>query len=338
MSSQPQPDLDYAASLRAYFDDPDESALAAAYALGRAALDNGTGITHVVGTHAEALGSILGISPATDMSMRSISFLAECLAPLEMAHQGFMDANRALQRLNADLEQRVRERTRQLEEANEELGSFAYSVSHDLRAPVRAISGYSQVVLEDYAPLLDDAGRLALERLQANAIRMGQMIDDILHLAQVSREHVSLRPVDLSTLAKEIVAELREQQPDRNLDIRIADGLVADADPDLMRIALTNLLGNAVKFTSNQPAPKIDFASETQGEEIVYYVRDNGAGFDMAYVDNVFRPFERLHSQDEFPGTGIGLATVHRAISRHGGRIWADASVGRGATFFFTLK
>jgi light-regulated signal transduction histidine kinase (bacteriophytochrome) len=270
--------------------------------------------------------------------MRSISFLAECLAPLEMAHQGFMDANRALQRLNADLEQRVRERTRQLEEANEELGSFAYSVSHDLRAPVRAISGYSQVILEDYAPLLDDAGRLALERLQANAIRMGQMIDDILHLAQVSREHVSLRPVDLSTLAKEIVAELREQQPDRNLDIRIADRLIADADPDLMRIALTNLLSNAFKFTGNQPAPKIDFASETEGEEIVYYVRDNGAGFDMAYVDNVFRPFERLHSQDEFPGTGIGLATVHRAISRHGGRIWADASVGRGATFFFTLK
>lgn len=334
MSPQPQPDLDYAASLRAYLNDPDESALAAAYALGRAALDNGTGITSVVGTYAEALGSILGASPAAAMSMRSISFLAECLAPLEMAHRGFMDANRALQRLNADLEQQ----TRQLEKANEELGSFAYSVSHDLRAPVRAIGGYSQAVLEDYAPLLDDAGRLALGRLQANAIRMGQMIDGMLHLARVSREQVSRRPVDLSALAKEIVVELREQQPDRDLDIRIADRLVADADPDLMRIALTNLLGNAVKFTGSQPAPKIDFASETRGEEIVYYVRDNGAGFDMAYAENVFRPFERLHSQDEFPGTGIGLATVHRAIRRHGGRIWAEASVGRGATFFFTLK
>jgi light-regulated signal transduction histidine kinase (bacteriophytochrome) len=338
MTSQSRPDLDYAASLRAYLDDPDESSLAAAYALGRAALDNGTGITHVVGTHAEALESIVGISPAAALSMRSISFLAECLAPLEMAHQGFMDANRALQRLNADLEERVRERTRQLEEANEELRSFAYSVSHDLRAPVRAIGGYSQVVLEDYAPLLDDAGRLALERLQANAIRMGQMIDDMLHLARVSDEQLSLRPADLSALAKEIVVELREQQPDRNLDIRIADRLIADADPDLMRIALTNLLSNAVKFTGNQPAPKIDFASETRGEEIVYYVRDNGAGFDMAYVDSAFRPFERLHSQDEFPGTGIGLATVQRAILRHGGRIWAEASVDRGATFFFTLK
>jgi light-regulated signal transduction histidine kinase (bacteriophytochrome) len=338
MTSQSQPDLDYAASLCAYLEHPDESSLAAAYALGRAALDNGTGITHVVGTHAEALESIVGISPAAALSMRSISFLAECLAPLEMAHQGFMDANRALQRLNADLEERVRERTRQLEEANEELRSFAYSVSHDLRAPVRAIGGYSQVVLEDYAPLLDDAGRLALERLQANAIRMGQMIDDMLHLARVSHEQLRLRPADLSALAKEIVVELREQQPDRNLDIRIADRLIADADPDLMRIALTNLLSNAVKFTGNQPAPKIDFASETRGEEIVYYVRDNGAGFDMAYVDSAFRPFERLHSQDEFPGTGIGLATVQRAILRHGGRIWAEASVDRGATFFFTLK
>jgi light-regulated signal transduction histidine kinase (bacteriophytochrome) len=338
MSTQPQPDLDYAASLRAYLNDPDESALAAAYALGRAALDNGTGITHVVGTHAEALGPIIGISPAAAMSMRSISFLTECLAPLEMAYQGFMDANRALQSLNADLEQRVRERTRQLEAANKELGSFAYSVSHDLRAPVRAIGGYSQAILEDYAPLLDDAGRLALGRLQANAIRMGQMIDGMLHLARVSREQLSRRPVDLSALAKEIVAELREQQPDRDLDIRIADRLVTDADPDLMRIALTNLLSNAVKFTGSQPAPKIDFASETRGEEIVYYVRDNGAGFDMAYADNIFRPFERLHSQDEFAGTGIGLATVHRAVLRHGGRIWAEASIGCGATFFFALK
>jgi light-regulated signal transduction histidine kinase (bacteriophytochrome) len=160
----------------------------------------------------------------------------------------------------------------------------------------------------------------------------------MLHLARVSREQLSRRPVDLSALAKEIVAELREQQPDRDLDIRIADRLVTDADPDLMRIALTNLLSNAVKFTGSQPAPKIDFASETRGEEIVYYVRDNGAGFDMAYADNIFRPFERLHSQDEFAGTGIGLATVHRAVLRHGGRIWAEASIGCGATFFFALK
>jgi light-regulated signal transduction histidine kinase (bacteriophytochrome) len=338
MNSQPRPEADYAANLRAYLDDPDESALAAAYALGRAVLDNGTGITDVVAAHAQALESVLGAEPAAEMSVRSLSFLAECLAPLEMAHRGFMEANRALQRVNVDLEQRVQERTRRLEEANEDLGSFAYSVSHDLRAPVRAIHEFSQIVLDDYAPMLDDAGRLALDRIEANANRMGQLIDEILHLAQISRDQLSISSVNLSAMAKEIVAELREQQPDRQLDVRIADHLLAEADPDLVRTVLTNLLSNAVKFTASQPAPLIDFASETQGDDIVYYARDNGAGFDMTYVDKLFRPFERLHSQENFPGTGIGLATVQRAIRKHGGRIWAEAEVNRGATFFFTLK
>ncbi len=166
---------------------------------------------------------------------------------------------------------------------------------------------------------------------------MGRLIDDMLHLARISHGELNPGPTDLGALAREIVAELREQQPDRNLDVRIAEGLVADADPDFIRIALANLLSNAVKFTGNQAAPRIDFASETRDGEVVYYVRDNGAGFDMMYADRVFRPFERLHSQDEFPGTGIGLATVQRVIRRHGGRIWADAAIGRGATFFFTL-
>jgi signal transduction histidine kinase len=337
LNSQPRPDLDYAASLRAYLKDPDESALAAAYALGRAALDDGAGVTNLASTHAKALGSIIGADPAATTSMRSLSFLVECLAPIEMAHRGFMEANRALQRLNADLEQRVRERTSQLEDANVELGSFAYSVSHDLRAPARAIDGFSQVLLEDCGPMLDDAGRLVLERVQANASRMGQLIDEMLQLAQISRGQLTIGTVNLSAMAKEIVADLREQQPDRNLDVRIADEVFADADPDLIRIALTNLLSNAFKFTANQSAPRIGFASKTQGDEVVYHVSDNGAGFDMAYVDKVFRPFERLHSQVDFPGTGIGLATVQRAIGRHGGRIWAEASVDGGATFFFTL-
>lgn len=337
MNSQPDSELAYAASLRAYLHDPDESALAAAYELGRAALDNGAGVTSVVATHAKALGPILGADPTAALSMRSISFLVECLAPLEMAHRGFMEANKALQSLNEDLEQRVLERTRQLEQANEELGAFAYSVSHDLRAPVRSIHGFSQIILEDCAPLLDDVGRSALERIQFSANRMEQLIDGILNLAQTSREQLSIGTVNLSVMANEIVAELREQQPDRHIDVRIADNLVAEADPDLVRIALTNLLSNAFKFTAGQPTPRIDFASEIQGDEVVYYTRDNGVGFDMAYIENVFRPFERLHSQEDFPGTGIGLATVHRAIRRHGGRIWAEASVDHGASFFFTL-
>jgi len=213
--NSPPPDLDYAANLRAYLDDPDESALAAAYALGRAALDHGAGATNLATTHAKALGSILGADPAATLSMRSISFLVESLAPIEMAHRGFMEANQALQRLNADLEQRVRERTRQLEEANEELGAFAYSVSHDLRAPARAIHGFSEVLLEDCAPMLDEAGRLALERVQANASRMGQLIDDMLQLARASGEQLSIGSVNLGAMAKEIVADLREQQPER---------------------------------------------------------------------------------------------------------------------------
>jgi light-regulated signal transduction histidine kinase (bacteriophytochrome) len=363
MSSGLPADLDYAANLRAYLEEPGESALAAAYELGRTAMDNGAGVVDVVGAHAEAVESILDGSPADAISARSIPFLVECLAPLEMAHRGFMEANRALQTLNADLELRIRERTRQLdeanralqtlnadlelrirertrqlEEANKDLESFAYSVSHDLRAPLRAIDGFSQTVLEDCAPLLDDAGRFAVERIRANAIRMGRLIDDMLHLARISHGELSPGPTDLGALARQIVAELREQQPHRNLDVRIAEGLVAYVDPDFIRIALANLLSNAFKFTGNQAAPRIDFASETQGDEVVYYVRDNGAGFDMAYADQIFRPFERLHSQDEFPGTGIGLATVQRVIRRHGGRVWAEAAVGRGATFFFTLN
>jgi light-regulated signal transduction histidine kinase (bacteriophytochrome) len=328
------PDLDYAANLRAYLAEPDESARAAAYELGRAAMDNGAGVIDIVGAHAEAVASILDAGPAAAISARSVPFLIECLAPLEMAHRGFMEANRALQTANADLELR----TGQLQTANKELESFAYSVSHDLRAPLRAIDGFSQTVTEDCAPLLDDAGRFAIERIRANAIRMGRLIDDMLHLARISHGELNPGPTDLGALASEIVAELREQQPDRHLDVRIAEGLVADADPDFMRIALANLLGNAFKFTGSQAAPRIDFVSETRDGEVVYHVRDNGAGFDMAYADQAFRPFERLHSQDEFTGTGIGLATVQRVIRRHGGRIWADAAIGRGATFFFTLR
>ena len=319
-------DLDYAANLRAYLAEPDESARAAAYEIGRAAMDNGAGVIDIVGAHAEAVAAILDASPAA-ISARSIPFLIECLAPLEMAHRGFMEANRTLQ-----------ERTRQLEEANKELGSFAYSVSHDLRAPLRAIDGFSALVLEDSSPQLDDDARFAIERIRANTSRMGRLIDDMLHLARISHDELRSCPTDLGGLATEIVAELREQQPDRDLDVRIAECLVADADPDLMRIALTNLLGNAFKFTGNQPAPRIDFASETRDGEVVYYVRDNGAGFDMAYAGQGFRPFERLHSQDDFPGNGIGLATVERVIRRQGGRIWAEAAIGRGATFFFTLN
>jgi light-regulated signal transduction histidine kinase (bacteriophytochrome) len=347
MSSGPPADLDYAAHLRAYLEERGESALAAAYELGRAAMDSGAGVIDIVGAHAEALGSILDGSPAAAISARSIPFLVECLAPLEMAHRGFMDANRTLQTANADLELRTGQlqtankdlelRTGQLQTVNKELESFAYSVSHDLRAPLRAIEGFGATVLEDCGPLLDDAGRFAIERIRANASRMGRLIDDMLHLAGMSHDELRPCPTDLSALATEIVAELREQQPDRHLDVRIADGLVADADPDFMRIALANLLGNAFKFTGSQPAPRIDFASETRDGEVVYHVRDNGAGFDMAYADQAFRPFERLHSQDEFTGTGIGLATVQRVIRRHGGRIWADAAIGRGATFFFTL-
>jgi len=242
-----------------------------------------------------------------------------------------------LQRLNDELEDRVARRTGELERANHELQAFSYSVSHDLRAPLRAISGFSNIVLEANEGKLDEASVKNLLRILTGAERISELIDDLLDLSRVSRQEMRMRDLDLSDLAGMVTASLAQAHPERNVDVVIAPAMRAEADPGLLQIALENLLGNAWKFTSHTAAARIEMGCEDREDERVYFIKDNGAGFDMAYADKLFGAFQRLHSQNEFEGTGIGLSIVQRIVAKHAGRIWAEAKPGTGATFYFTL-
>jgi PAS domain S-box-containing protein len=224
------------------------------------------------------------------------------------------------------------------EDANRELESFSYSVAHDLRTPLRAIDGFSLALAEDYGERLDVEGRRYVTRVREAAQRMAELIDDLLTLSRVTRSELRRERVDLSALAHTVLGTLQRLEPERNVEVVIAPGLVADADPQLAAIALDNLLGNAWKFTSKSPAARIELGQTACGGGTAYFVRDNGAGFDMAYCDKLFGVFQRLHPETEYPGTGIGLATVARITQRHRGRIWADGQPGVGATFYFTLR
>ena len=246
-------------------------------------------------------------------------------------------AEEEVRRLNDELELRVRQRTAELETSTRELDSFAYSVSHDLRAPLRSLEGFSQVLLEDYADTLADEARQYLLRIQANVGRMAQMIDDLLHLSRATRSQLRRERTNLSELAREVAAELAAQDPGRAVEIDIADGLVALGDPHLIRLVLQNLLGNAWKFSAYRDHPVIRMSVHEQDGVDVFTVRDNGAGFDMSYAHKMFDPFQRLHTTAEFEGTGIGLAIVHRIIARHGGQIRAEGAPDQGATFRFSL-
>ncbi len=246
-------------------------------------------------------------------------------------------AEATVRQLNVDLEQRVAERTAALDASNKELEAFSYSVSHDLRAPLRSIDGFSRIVMDDYHDKLDADGRDHLSRVRAAAKQMGRLIDDLLKLARVSRAALQRERVDLSALARAVVAELRQSEPGRVVDVVVQGDLMALGDPTLLRVALENLLGNAWKFTGKRDAAHIVFGAQQQDGETTYFVRDDGAGYDPTYADKLFGAFQRLHSTEEFPGTGIGLATVQRIVRRHGGRIWAEGQVNLGATFFFTL-
>jgi PAS domain S-box-containing protein len=242
-----------------------------------------------------------------------------------------------LQQLNLELESRVRERTIQLEMTNKELEAFAYSVSHDLRAPLRALDGFSSALITDYQTQLDTQGRHYLTRIQEASHRMGQLIEDLLRLSRITRREMAREQVNISQIVQKIASELTRQNPDRKVEFEIVPDVIVDADPNLMRIALENLLNNAFKFTSHRDCGHILFGKTDQNGESIYYIRDDGAGFSMEYADKLFTPFQRLHSAQEFPGTGIGLVTVQRIIAKHGGRIWPEASPGTGATFYFTL-
>jgi two-component system, sensor histidine kinase and response regulator len=236
-----------------------------------------------------------------------------------------------------DLAAEQAELVRDLEHKNRELESFSYAVSHDLRAPLRRIDSFTRAVLDSQESALDDDGRRFLDRIRQSAGEMAQLIDDVLYLSRVTRAELREQEVDLSALAALAVDRLRETHPEREVEVRIRPGVVVTGDAQLLRIALDNLVQNAWKFTGRTPAPTIEFGMTMVKGEPAYFVRDNGAGFDMAYVNRLFGPFQRLHLAEEFPGSGIGLATVQRIVHRHGGQVWAEGLVGQGATFQFTI-
>ena len=269
------------------------------------------------------------------------------LGPVEMHHQPHVivvlrdvterqEAQAALERINTELEERVEHRTGELKQASQEMATFSYTVAHDLRAPLRSIEGYASMLVEDGAAG-EPERRMMLERIVASAKRMALQIDGLLALSRLSRAELHLRPVDLSALARGVVAELRQLEPERSVEVSIAEGISAVADPTLMFNVLQNLLGNAWKYTAKTGRPSIAFGAREQGGVTEYYVADNGAGFEMQYATRLFEVFQRMHRQEEFPGVGIGLATVRRIVERHGGTIRAEADVGQGATFTFTL-
>jgi signal transduction histidine kinase len=239
--------------------------------------------------------------------------------------------------LYQELEQRVEQRTAELAAAHGELEAFSYSVSHDLRAPLRSIDGFAEATLEDCGDALGDVGRQHLGRVRAATKRMSQLIDDLLGLSRVTRAPLDRVPLDLGELAAQVAAAVGEGDPDRDATWVIAPGVIVDGDRGLLRVLLENLLGNAWKFTRGRPSTRIEVGTLPGDGETVYFVRDNGAGFDMRYAGKLFSPFQRLHDAAQFPGTGIGLATVQRVVRRHGGRIWAEAEVDGGATFYWTL-
>jgi signal transduction histidine kinase len=243
-----------------------------------------------------------------------------------------------IRRLNEELEERVRQRTDDLLRANKELEGFSYSVSHDLRAPLRSIDGFSQALLEDYAEKLDETGKDYLQRVRSGAQKMSELIDAMLSLSHLTRGEIKRETVDLTALAKSIASDLKKTEPERQVEFEFAEGVAVKGDPVMIRALLENLFRNAWKFTGKHPTARIAFGVTETENRPVYFVRDDGVGFDMAYKEKLFGAFQRLHASVDFPGIGIGLATVQRIVHRHGGHIWAEGEVGKGATFYFSLS
>jgi signal transduction histidine kinase len=267
---------------------------------------------------------------------RSLRLATENAAEkLAIAHTQTEAQANEVRLLNATLEERVKLRTAELEATNRELEAFSYSVSHDLRSPLRTIDGFSLALEEDYAEAVDETGRDYIRRVRNGVQRMGQLIDALLQLSRITRAELNREEVDMTAVAKLVAANLEEENAGREIEFKIEDGLTASADPKLLQVALENVMGNAVKFSGKIAVPVVEVGWDTA--ESAYFVRDNGAGFDMYYADKLFNAFNRLHGDKDFKGSGIGLATVARVVRRHHGRIWADSQVDHGATFWFTL-
>jgi signal transduction histidine kinase len=282
------------------------------------------------------------VSLRKDYSVRAEGGGTDEIAQLVTTFNEMLDEihrqNAALEEARTELEHRVDTRTRDLAAANKELEAFSYSVSHDLRAPLRAIDGFSKALLTSHGDVLDEQGRHYLARVRSGTLRMADLIDDLLGLARISRQELVRRKIDLSEIANRVLSEMSAQATGRPVSTDVEAGLTANADPRLVTVILENLLGNAWKFSARNEAARIEVGRQVDGSETIFYVRDNGAGFDMKYADKLFGAFQRLHSDAEFEGTGIGLATVQRIVTRHGGRIWAESELGKGTTFYFTLE
>jgi light-regulated signal transduction histidine kinase (bacteriophytochrome) len=309
---------------------------------GKQIMDDARGVTADLQRAATAAGASRRSDLGTQLTVFIV--LAAVLAAADVGASLFLGrrlrrATKQIRSLNANLEQQVQQRTIHLERANKNLEAFAYSIAHDLRTPLRGISGFAEALVEDYGDRLDETGREYAGRVEAGCARMSTLIDDLLHLSQVTQVTMHLQDVDLSAEVTAICDQLRARDPGRQVRVTVQEGVRVTADRTLIRSALDNLLENAWKFTARRDGAAIEFATAPAGDApICCYVRDNGAGFDPAYVGKLFQPFQRLHSAAEFPGTGIGLASVRRIIERHGGRTWAEGAVDGGATIYFTLN
>jgi light-regulated signal transduction histidine kinase (bacteriophytochrome)/HAMP domain-containing protein len=291
-------------------------------------------ITATVARPIKALEGALAAFMAQHREVRAPVFEDDEIGELAIGFNKLAAENAALQE---GLERRVVQRTSELAAVNEELESFAYAVSHDLRAPLRTVEGFTRSIMSDKENILSEASKSDFDRVQGAATRMGQLIDDLLVLSRLTRQDLRRERVDVSSLAHEVVSELRILEPDRVVDVQIQKDIFANADVRLIRVLLSNLLGNAWKFTRKTAKASIEVGTEIRDGNTAYVIRDNGAGFDPTRVDKLFVPFQRLHSMRDFEGNGIGLATAHRVLQRHGGRIWATGEVDHGAMFTFTL-
>ena len=319
---------EYLATLISFLSGAGEFGLQRGYELGRSALETKLGLLMVAEAYVVALTEVL--TPVSQESARTIAatreLLSTSLAPFEMTHQGYRESISKLE-----------SQATELNSVNRELETFSYAVSHDLRAPLRTMASYAQILLEDYGKQLDEKGRQHLTRIVDSAHRMAQLIEGLLSLSRFSRQEPTRSSVDLSQMARTIIQEIQSAKPDRQVSILIAENVMAQGDQQLLHVVMTNLLTNAWKFTAKKADASIEFGMTTTDGKSVYFVKDNGAGFDMKFVDKLFGAFQRLHSTAQFEGTGVGLATVKRIIERHEGQIWAEAQIDQGATFYFTL-